>query len=63
VKTPDVSDGPRLAALRFAMDSLSEGTPQQTGIAGIFAGNPTVVASGDAMGAVLIFEAAIHDAR
>jgi catechol 2,3-dioxygenase-like lactoylglutathione lyase family enzyme len=63
VKAPDVSDSPRLAALRFATESLSKGMPEQTGIAGIFAENPTVVASGDAMGAILIFEAAIHDAR
>jgi hypothetical protein len=65
VKAPDVSDSPRLAALRFATDNLSalEAMPEQAGIAGIFAGNPTVVGSGDAMGAVLIFEAAAREAR
>ena len=57
--------GPRLAALRFATDNMSalEAMPEQAGIAGLFAGNPTVVGSGDAMGAVLIFEAAAREAR
>jgi Glyoxalase-like domain len=65
VKAPDVSASPRLAALRFATDNMSalEAMPEQAGIAGIFAGNPTVVGSGDAMGAVLIFEAAAREAR
>jgi len=65
VKAPDVSPGPRLAALRFATDNMSalEAMPEQAGIAGVFAGNPTVVGSGDAMGAVLIFEAAAREAR
>jgi hypothetical protein len=65
VKAPDVSASPRLAALRFATDNVSaqEAMPEQAGIAGIFAGNPTVVGSGDGMGAVLIFEAAAREAR
>jgi catechol 2,3-dioxygenase-like lactoylglutathione lyase family enzyme len=65
VEPPDVSRGPRLAALRFAIDDTSvlEAMPEQAGIAGIFAGNPTVVGSRDAMGAVLIFEAAAREAR
>jgi len=65
VKAPDVSGSPRLAAIRLATDNMSalEAMPEQAGIAGIFAGNPTVVGSGDAMGAVLIFEAAVGEAR
>jgi glyoxalase-like protein len=58
VKPPDVSASPRLAALRFGVADMSvlEALPEQAGIAGISAGNPTVVGSGDGMGAVLIFE-------
>jgi hypothetical protein len=58
VMAPDVSQGPRLAALRFAVQDMSvlEAMPEQVGIAGIFAGNPTVIGSGDAMGATLVFE-------
>jgi hypothetical protein len=65
VKPPEVSGGPRLAAIRFAVDdvSLLEGIPEQAGIAGISARNPTVIGSGDAMGATLIFEAAARGAR
>ena len=65
VNAPDVSASPRLAALRFATDNMSalEAMPEQAGIAGIFAGDPTVVGPGDAMGAVLIFEAAAREAR
>jgi catechol 2,3-dioxygenase-like lactoylglutathione lyase family enzyme len=65
VKGPDVSAGPRLAALRFATDNTRaiEALPEQAGIAGIFAGNPTVVGAGDAMGAVLTFEAAAREPR
>jgi hypothetical protein len=36
--------------------SVLEAIPEQAGIAGVSVGNPTVVGSGDAMGAVLIFE-------
>jgi len=65
VKAPDVSASPRLAALRFATDNIGalEALPEQAGISGIFAGNPTVVGPGDAMGAVLIFEASARKAR
>jgi hypothetical protein len=65
VKPPEVSGGPRLAAIRFSVDdvSLLEGIPEQAGIAGISAGNPTVIGPGDAMGATLIFEAAARGAR
>ena len=64
VNAPDVSASPRLAALRFATDNMSAlEMPEQAGIAGIFAGNPTAVGPGDAMGAVLIFEAAVRGAR
>ena len=65
VRPPNVSGGPRLAALRFAVNDISllEALPEQAGIAGIPPGNPTVVGSADAMGAVLIFEPAIREAR
>jgi hypothetical protein len=65
VKPPDVSGGPRLAALRFAIDNVSavKALPEQAGIGGIFAGNPTVIGSDGAMGAVLIFEAGTREAR
>ena len=58
VKAPDVSASPRLAALRFSVADMSvlEALPEQTGIAGVSTGNPMVVGSGNAMGAVLIFE-------
>jgi catechol 2,3-dioxygenase-like lactoylglutathione lyase family enzyme len=60
VAAPNVSDGPRLAALRFAVGDIGllEAVPEQAGIAGICGGNPTVIGPGDAMGATLIFEAA-----
>jgi catechol 2,3-dioxygenase-like lactoylglutathione lyase family enzyme len=59
VAAPNVSDGPRLAALRFAVGDIGllEAVPEQAGIAGICGGNPTVIGPGDAMGATLIFEA------
>jgi catechol 2,3-dioxygenase-like lactoylglutathione lyase family enzyme len=59
VAAPSVSDGPRLAALRFAVGDIGllEAVPEQAGIAGICGGNPTVIGPGDAMGATLIFEA------
>ena len=65
VMAPDVSYGPRLAALRFLVEdaSLLQGIPEQAGMAGVCAGNPTVIGLGDAMGAVLIFEAAPKKAR
>ena len=65
VASLDVSRGPRLAALRFACANpeLLEGVPEQAGIAGLFAGNATVIGPGDAMGAVLVFEPAAQGAR
>ena len=65
VTPPDVSSGARLAALRFAVADprLLEGVPEQAGIAGLFAGNATVIGSGDAMGAVLVFEPGAERAR
>ena len=55
---PDVSRGARLAALRFtaADPSLLEGVPELAGLAGLYAGNATVIGRDDAMGAVLVFE-------
>ena len=65
VTPPDVSSGARLAALRFAVADprLLEGVPEQAGIAGLFAGNATVIGSGDAMGAVFVFEPGAERAR
>jgi hypothetical protein len=65
VTSPDFSHGVRLAALRFAVadPGLLEGVPEQAGIAGLFAGNATVIGPGDAMGAVLVFEPAAQEAR
>jgi hypothetical protein len=58
VSAPDVSSGARLAALRFtaADASLLQGVPEEAGIAGLYAGNATVIEREDAMGAVLVFE-------
>lgn len=60
VKAPDTSRGARLAAIRFtAADAgLLQGLSELAGIAGLYARNPAVVGSEDAMGAVLIFEPA-----
>jgi len=65
VSPPDVSRGARLAALRFAVadPGLLQGVPEQAGIAGLFAGNATVIGPADAMGAVLVFEPAVPGAR
>ena len=65
VRPPDVSQGARLAALRFSVadPGLLEGVPQQAGIAGLFAGNATVIGPEDAMGAVLVFEPAAQAPR
>jgi catechol 2,3-dioxygenase-like lactoylglutathione lyase family enzyme len=62
---PDVASGARLAALRFdvADPGLLEAVPEQAGIAGLFAGNATVIGSEDAMGAVLVFEPAARKPR
>lgn len=60
VRAPDVAGGARLAALRFtaADAALMQGAPDQAGLAGLYAGNATVVGPDDAMGAVLVFEPA-----
>lgn len=60
VPAPDVSRGMRLAAVRFAATdaSLLQGVPEQAGLAGLYAGGPTVISQNDAMGAVLVFETA-----
>jgi Glyoxalase-like domain len=60
VTAPDLAQGPRLAALRFAMADagLMQGLPEQAGIAGLYAGNAATVEQEDAMGAVLVFEPA-----
>ncbi len=60
VKAPDVSRGARLAALRFrtADAELVQAGPDFVGIAGLYAGNATVIGADDALGAVLVFEPA-----
>lgn len=60
VRAPDVAGGARLAALRFtaADAALMQGAPDQAGLAGLYAGNATVVGPEEAMGAVLVFEPA-----
>jgi len=60
VKAPDMSRGARLAALRFAVTSPSrlQALPELAGIAGLYVGNDAIIASEDAMGAVLVFEPA-----
>jgi hypothetical protein len=58
VKAPDVAQGARLAALRFTVTepSLLDAVPELAGLGGINDG--TVIGPQDAMGAVLVFEAA-----
>jgi glyoxalase-like protein len=58
VTAPDISGGARLAALRFLVTdaSLLTNVPNEAGIAGLYAGNITVIGQEDAMGAVLVFE-------
>ncbi len=58
VTPPDTSRGARLAALRFTVTdaSLLDAVPAEAGIAGLFAGNMTVIGRDDAMGAILVFE-------
>jgi len=58
VAAPDTSRSARLAAIRFTMAdaSLLQAAPELAGIAGLYAGNPAVIGTGDAMGAVLVFE-------
>jgi catechol 2,3-dioxygenase-like lactoylglutathione lyase family enzyme len=65
VTAPDTARGARLAALRLAVAdaSLLEAVPEQAGLAGLYAGNATVIGSEDAMGAVLVFEPTAATAR
>jgi hypothetical protein len=60
VQAPDAGGGARLAALRFAAadTSLLDTVPKLAGLGGLYAGNATVIAGADAMGAVLVFEVA-----
>lgn len=60
VAAPEVARGARLAAIRFTVAdaSLLQAVPELAGIAGIYAGNPTVIGADDALGAVIIFEPA-----
>jgi catechol 2,3-dioxygenase-like lactoylglutathione lyase family enzyme len=58
VEGPDARGGARLAALRFGANdaSLLDAVPELAGLGGLYAGNATVIAGQDAMGAVLVFE-------
>lgn len=58
VTPPDTSRGARLAAVRFTVAdaSLLDAVPAEGGMAGLFAGNTTVIGRDDAMGAILVFE-------
>jgi catechol 2,3-dioxygenase-like lactoylglutathione lyase family enzyme len=58
VIAPEVARGARLAALRFTVSdaSLLQGIPEEAGMAGLYAGNATVIGRQGAMGAILIFE-------
>jgi catechol 2,3-dioxygenase-like lactoylglutathione lyase family enzyme len=58
VASPDLAQGARLAALRFAVAdaSLLQAAPELAGLAGLYAGNAAVIGREDAMGAVLVFE-------
>ncbi|MGB6349875.1 MAG: VOC family protein [Pseudolabrys sp.] len=58
VAPPECSRGVRLAALRFTVAdaSLLNAVPAEAGIAGLYAGNTTVIGQDDAMGAILVFE-------
>jgi catechol 2,3-dioxygenase-like lactoylglutathione lyase family enzyme len=60
VARPDLARGPRLAALRFAVAdaSLLQAAPELAGMAGLYAGNATIIGAEDARGAVLVFEPA-----
>jgi catechol 2,3-dioxygenase-like lactoylglutathione lyase family enzyme len=60
VKAPDIARGARLAALRFtvAQPSRLQAAPEMAGLGGLYVGNTAVIASEDAMGAVLVFEPA-----
>ena len=60
VAAPDVTRGPRLAAIRFtaADASLLQNVPELAGLGGLYAGNAAVIGADDARGAVLVFESA-----
>ena len=60
VMPPDVTKGARLAAMRFTVADASvlQNLPALGGIARLYAGNGAVIASDDAMGAVIVFEPA-----
>lgn len=60
VQAPDVSNGLRLAAIRFAVADagLMQNISELAGIAGLYADNPAVIGAEDALGAVLVFESA-----
>jgi len=58
VKPPQMTRGPRLAALRLvvAQPSRLQAAPELAGIAGLYVGNAAIIGSEDAMGATLVFE-------
>jgi Glyoxalase-like domain len=58
VGAPDVQNGARLAAIRFAAadGERLQSLPELAGMAGLYAGNDVIVGANDAMGAVLVFE-------
>ena len=58
VAPPNVSEGARLAALRFAVAdaSLLQALPELAGLAGLYAGNAAAIGGDDVLGAVLVFE-------
>jgi catechol 2,3-dioxygenase-like lactoylglutathione lyase family enzyme len=60
VGAPDVQNGARLAAIRFAAadGERLQSLPELAGMAGLYAGNAVIVGANDAMGAVLVFESA-----
>ena len=65
VKPPDMTRGPRLAALRFAVTQPSrlQAVPELAGIAGLYVGNDAIIGSEDAMGAILVFEPSAQKPR
>jgi catechol 2,3-dioxygenase-like lactoylglutathione lyase family enzyme len=64
IVAPDVSRGTRLAAIRFAVADarLLQDAPELAGLAGLEAGDATVIGPQVAMGATLVFESAPHSA-
>ena len=57
---PDVSNGTRLVAIRFAVSDAGrlQNLPELAGIAGLYEGNAAIISAEDAMGAVIVFEPA-----